>query len=186
MAAAAPLIGLGASAIGSIFNKGKSQGGGTSETRNYYSPGQLQIQDLLTRFFGKGLKKVGKVDPYQRTQGRTQINNTFDRIIPRLEENSTARGFGNSGKFNADLQNLEFERAGQFKDLEANLRDEAIKKQLALLGLATGFSTSAQGQNTTTTGQPTSIGDIISGIGGDVSSYFFLKDLLKPSTTGAT
>ena len=114
------------------------------------------------------LQQGENVPQFARNQARTQINNTFDTIRPRIESALTARGFGGSGKMGASFKNLEFERAKGFQNAEADLRSEAQRRFLATLGLAQNFlQPRGFDSSTTSTGSGTAPGQSpFSAIGG--------------------
>ncbi|HEX8186527.1 MAG TPA: hypothetical protein VF747_17300 [Blastocatellia bacterium] len=189
-AIAGPLIGLGSSIVGGILGKKKTETAtstSNSTSAPIFSPYQLDLQKTLTRYLRKGIKSGGEPTQDEKNQAYTGVNNTFDALLKRLESNAVSRGFGESGKFNLNMQGLEVERAKERQNATADLRSEALKRQLAMLGIASGTAFASPGQTTTGTGTGTApgqstgqaIGGAIAGAGQDFGSWLLLQDLLK-------
>jgi hypothetical protein len=195
MAAAAPAIGLGSSIIGGLLGR-KSPQTSTSTSSGTSTPvfsgGQAKLQKVLENFLKRGIQEGGEPTQSQRNAAGLSVNNNFDALMKRLQANAVARGFGESGKFNADSQGLEVQRANAMQQSEAQLREQALQRQLQLLGLATGPAFAAPGQSytqTTTGTQPgqsfgNALGQTIGNAGGDYSSYLLLQQLLKQQGGG--
>lgn len=195
MAAAAPAIGLGSSLIGGLLGRKPSQtststSSGTSTP--VFSDGQQKLQGVLEKFLRKGIKEGGQPTQADRNAAGLSVNGNFDALMKRLQANAVSRGFNDSGKLNLDTQGLEVQRANAMQQSEAQLRQQAMQRQLALLGLASGPAFAAPGQsyNQTTTGtQPgqsfgNALGQTIGNAGNDFASWLQLQDLLDKANSG--
>lgn len=185
-----PAIISGASGIvGSLIQNKKSNR--TSEqhssfdntTSPVFSGGQLKTQDLIGETLRKILSQGEAVPQWARNQGRTEINNTFDAMRPRLEAALTARGFGQSGKLGAGFKDLEIQRGNAFQNLEGDLRQQQLQRLMQALGLGESFAFAAPGQHATgsstgTATGPSQFGNTIGQAGGDIGSLLLLQKLL--------
>lgn len=196
-AAAGPLIGLGSSIIGGLLGrKGPQTTTSTSSGTStpIFSDGQLGLQKTLERFLRKGIKAGGEPTQAERNAAGLSVNNNFDALFKRLQANAVGRGFNDSGKLNLDTQGLEVQRANAMQQSEAQLREQALQRQLQMLGLATGpaFASPGQSYSSTSTGTApgqsfgNALGQTIGNAGGDVSSWLILQQLLKKASTGGT
>jgi hypothetical protein len=75
-----------------------------------------------------------------RNMMRTQTNNTYNTIAPRLESALTSRGFGQSGKLGSGLKDLEIARSNQIQVGEAGLRRDAQDRFQRMLALALPYT----------------------------------------------
>lgn len=195
MPAAGPIIGLGSSIVGGLLGRRKPQTQ-TSTTNStsmpVFSGDQLKLQHVLAKFLKKGIKQGGEPTQAERNAAGLSVNNNFDALMKRLQSNAISRGFNDSGKLNLDTQGLEIERANAMQQSEAQLREQALQRQLQLLGLATGpaFASPGQQTNSTTTGTipgqsfGQALGQTIGNAGSDFSSYLILQNLLKKQGGG--
>ncbi|MGA9769186.1 MAG: hypothetical protein WBV94_09105 [Blastocatellia bacterium] len=187
---ASEAIGLGSSLIGGILGRKKAETS-TSTTNStsmpVFSGYQNDLQKTLLRFLRKGIKTGGEPTQAERNSAGLSVNNNFDALFKRLQAGATARGFGESGKFNLDNQGLEIERAKTMQQSEADLREKALQRQLQMLSLATGPAFASPGQHTegtstgTTPGQSfgQALGQGIAGAGSDYASQLYFDQLMK-------
>jgi hypothetical protein len=183
---AAPLIGLGSSLVGGLLGRKKAQT--TTQTGSstpFFTPGQTELQDVLSRVLRKGIRNAGVVTQDEKNQAHTGVNNNFDALMQRLQSNAVGRGFGDSGKFNGDRTNLEINRANSMTDADFALKQQGTQRQLAMLGLASQNAYSTPGYHTEGTGTAPgqswgqAIGGAISGAGSDIASQLYLDQLFK-------
>src|SRR5689334_12142886 len=65
-----------------------------------------------------------------RLQNRGQINDVYNQQGNRLNSTLAARGFGQGGKANLNTVQLENQRARSMGDLESNLYQDALQRQM--------------------------------------------------------
>lgn len=189
---ASEAIGLGANIVGGLLGRRKPQTTTSTTTGSsmpVFSDYQLGLQKTLNRTLRKLVKEGGQPTQAQRNQAGLQVNENFDALFKRLQNNSVSRGFGDSGKFNLDNQGLEIERANAMQQAEAQLNENALQRQLQILGLSTApaFASPGQQYSSTTTGTMPgqsfgqALGQGISSAGSDISSWMILQDLIRKS-----
>jgi hypothetical protein len=191
MAAPAAIGGV-SSLIGSIFGRPRaststSQSTSTQTNDPIYGPKGFKLGKMLSKALMPMVQNP-TVNPALRTAGRNQINDTYDKQGTRLDSILASRGFGSGGKANLNTLQLEGDRAKSMGSLEGDLYKDAIDRQFQAMGLAAGVSRPI-GFNTTTQtnssgtqpGMPMgqAIGGAVGNIGGDISSYMNLMQMMK-------
>jgi len=180
------IIGTATSLIGAAKQNSKSGRTSTSEfnrsgtTEGVLTPRQHRVEKQALNALLELITQGPNVLQSDRNQMRTQTNQTYNAIAPRLEAGLTARGFGGSGKLGAGFKGLDIARANQIQSGEADLRREALQRWMQSIGLSSSFLT-PRTVNTTETGTgsatgPSQTGNIIGGAGFALSQ--FLKKLL--------
>src|ERR1044072_1201183 len=175
-------VGLGSSLLGGILGRPKAQTSTSTST-------STQTNDPIDGPKGRKLAKTASVSLIDmirnpqinnglRLQNRGQINDVYNQQQNRLDSILAARGFGNSGKANLNTMQLEQGRAKAMGDLESNLYQDAVSRQMQALGLAQGFSRPVGFNSTTNTessgttpgmSMSQALGQGIAGAGGDIS-----------------
>lgn len=194
----APLIGAGTSLLGSL--KQNSEAGRTTQQNSQFnrsgtteallSPRQQRVNKQALNALLDLITQGPVVQQAARDLMRTQTNQTYNAVAPRLESSLVSRGFGESGKLGAGFKGLDIARANQIQAGEAGLRQEAMNRWLSSIGLANQFltprtiNTTEQGTSTGSVIGPDQTGNIIGGAGFALSQ--FLKNLLNPSSGGAS
>lgn len=112
----------------------------------------------------------------------TDINKTYNSIIPRLQSNFTSRGMGQSGALNQAMQTNEYQRANARGTALAGLQSQAMNRYLQTIGLAPAFltprtiNTTEDFTGTGTNTGPNQLGNITGATGFALAQ--FLKQLL--------
>lgn len=181
LAAFAPQIIAGAGSLigGALAGRSRTQTN-TSTTNATYSPETQQVMARLATILTKRLNKGKQVKQGDRDAGRTSINETYDAILPRVEGDLTARGFGESGKLGQAILGLQIARANQFQKLESQLQDDAETRYQNTINQALAFAhPTGSTTNSTTTLPGQGIGGTIAGFGTDLATMIYLNKLLK-------
>lgn len=185
----AQAIPFGVSALGGLLGKlgGNKPATSTSttnssstQTGNLLGP-QKKVNKLLGARLKEWLGLGPQVSEADRNRARLGVNNTFDAAGTNLEQNLTARGFGDSGKMNKGFGQLELGRANQIQNTEGTLTDQAMQRFMSAMQLGQNYIQPRQYTTegtSTTTGQQTmpgqgAMGAIGSGIG-DLASLMFM------------
>jgi len=186
------IIGAATSIGGGLLQNSKSGRTSTSDfsrsgsTEGILTPRQHRLEKLDLNTLMDLISQGPNVMQSDRNLMRTQTNQTYNAIAPRLESSLVSRGFGNSGKLGAGFKGLDIARSNQIQAGEAGLRQEAMQRFLSTLGLSHQFLT-PRTVNTTETGTgsatgPSQLGNIIGGSGFALSQ--FLKNLLAGGGSG--
>lgn len=174
-----PLIGLGATALGSFFgNKNKNAQRSNSETTStsttttaptVLGPEYAGLQAAITPMIMKRLLNPTGVPAGYETGGIKGINRTYDLGKQSIANNLTARGLGTSPIAGAAETRLETGRLGAISDFQQEIPLIARDLQNQDIGLAMqnlNFGRSLAGSTTTHTGSGTSSGTVQGGTGG--------------------
>lgn len=189
IAALLPAIIAGGSAIGGalISKHGNSNTQtSTSTSSATYTPEQQAMMQRIQAILMHRLNKGAQVKQGDRDAGRTAINTNYNAIMPNVESNLTARGFGESGKLGSAILGLNVGRANQFQTLESQLQDDAQARYDNTLAQAVNFSrpTGSTTNSTTTLPSQSGLGSAIGGAGTDIATLLYLSKLLKPGSGG--
>lgn len=156
--------------VGSIFGAGSKKS--TSENRPYYTPEQTGINSQLAAMLKQMLGEGGRVPSYLRNQGRKHLNETYNTMEARAQQNLTARGYGESGTSGEVINDLELNRANAFQDLEGQLQELTQARLQQIINTALNFGRPA-GSTTTNTG-PSNYGSAIGGFGAGLTGLLHL------------
>ncbi len=119
-------------------------GNGTNNYTPTFTPGQTGMQGTV----GQALQSQisGGVDTTpMATAGTNNIDTTYRGIGDRLQQNLSARGFGNSGASGSMGLQTELGRAGAVGDLQSQLGGYALEQQRQALGQGLQFGFASPG-----------------------------------------
>ena len=144
---------------GTSSSSTSTSGSGTTSTKQTYSPGQLSLQDLLTRTFSSMMPSVasGGMSPNvqsMETQSADLINKSYSGLGDRMSKFLAARGFGKSGQAGKVALDTELGRQGALAGNNANFAGQQLQQNNTLLSdaLMEAFASMGTSGATTSTG----------------------------------
>ena len=178
-----PAVGLGLTALGSLFNKKKAaqqtsnqtQTGTTSSTSTtaptVLGPEYASLQSAIMPSIMRRIQSPTGLPRGYEEQGINKINRTFDVGRMALDNRLTSNGLGRSPVAGAGMSNMERGRVSSIADFQTELPMVARDMQnqdLALAMQQMDFGRSLAGHSTSTTGNTTgtSTGKLDDGSGG--------------------
>ncbi len=187
------IIGAGSALAGSLKQNSKAGRTSTAEQQSHRTStvtGELsRKQQMLNQSALRSLMGLIDAGPQvlqaDKNLAFTDINKTYNSVLPRLQSNFTSRGMGQSGALNQAFRDTEFQRADARGTAMGRLQSQAMNRWLQSIGLAPAFltprtvSTTEDFMGTGTNTGPSQAGNILGGAGFALSE--FLKRLLNGS-----
>jgi hypothetical protein len=179
MPAAIPaIIGVAGSIGGALLGPKKTSQTNTAQL----DPQQQAIHEQLAKIFGGELSAGPSIPQWMKNSGRTDINETYNSMLPRMEQNLAARGFDTSGKMGSAAQAIEMGRGNAFQKLQSSLSTYADQRYQRMLEMAQQFQRPTGSSSTQTGSNPWQVA--IPGIGSDLSTLLQLRQKGQQQSPG--